>query len=82
MFCVLALTGVISGQEFITIFAVIVSFYFGTQSTKRTDVVYTGLQQNGETVVIQTVPATGTVDASVQNDVHPPDDVVAKGFAE
>lgn len=44
VFCVLALTGVISGQEFITIFTVIVGFYFGTQAqktaaekTRRTD---------------------------------------------
>ena len=36
VFCVLALTGVISGQEFITIFTVIVGFYFGTQSQKNT----------------------------------------------
>lgn len=36
VFCVLALTGVISGQEFITIFTVIVGFYFGTQAQKNT----------------------------------------------
>lgn len=34
VFCVLALTGVISGAEFVTIFTVIVGFYFGTQATK------------------------------------------------
>lgn len=34
VFCVLALTGVVSGQEFITIFTVIVGFYFGTQANK------------------------------------------------
>ena len=34
VFCILALCGVISGQEFITIFTVIVGFYFGTQSQK------------------------------------------------
>lgn len=34
VFCVLALGGVISGQNFQTIFTVIVGFYFGTQATK------------------------------------------------
>lgn len=34
VFCILSLCGVISGQNFQTIFTVIVGFYFGTQSTK------------------------------------------------
>lgn len=34
VFCALALWGVISGQEFLTIFTVIVGFYFGTQATR------------------------------------------------
>jgi hypothetical protein len=33
-FVALALTKVISGQEFMTIFTVIISFYFGTQYQK------------------------------------------------
>lgn len=37
VFCILALTDVISGQEFTTIFTVIVGFYFGTQSQKAVD---------------------------------------------
>ena len=37
VFCVLALTKVITGQEFLTIFTVIVGFYFGTQSQKAPD---------------------------------------------
>lgn len=41
VFCVLALTKVISGQEFLTIFTVIVGFYFGTQSQKAADKVST-----------------------------------------
>jgi hypothetical protein len=36
VFCLLALRGIISGQEFLTIFTVIVGFYFGTQSNKKT----------------------------------------------
>lgn len=34
MFCVLAYRGDISGQEFLTIFTVVVGFYYGTQSQK------------------------------------------------
>ena len=35
IFSILALNGIVSGQEFLTIFTVIVGFYFGTQSTKN-----------------------------------------------
>lgn len=48
VFCVLALTGVVSGQEFITIFTVIVGFYFGTQAQKVTAAATVG--QNGSMV--------------------------------
>ncbi len=34
VFCILSLWGKVSGQEFQTIFTVIVGFYFGTQSAK------------------------------------------------
>ena len=37
VFCVLALTGVIDGKEFQTIFTVVVGFYFGTQTQKKAD---------------------------------------------
>ena len=35
VFCILALIGVISGEQFLTIFVTVVGFYFGTQSQKR-----------------------------------------------
>ncbi len=35
VFCVLALLGVISGAEFLTIFTTVVAFYFGTQTGKK-----------------------------------------------
>lgn len=31
IFCVLAARGTVSAQEFITVFTVVISFYFGTQ---------------------------------------------------
>ena len=35
VFACLALRGTITGQEFLTIFTVVVSFYFGTQAMKK-----------------------------------------------
>ena len=35
VFCVLALCGRVSAEQFVTIFTVIVGFYFGTQSRKK-----------------------------------------------
>ena len=35
IFSCLALRGTISGQEFLTVFTVVVSFYFGTQAERR-----------------------------------------------
>lgn len=35
MFSVLALRGTVSGSEFMTVFTVVISFYFGTQHEKR-----------------------------------------------
>lgn len=35
VFSYLAITGKISGTEFLTIFTVIISFYFGTQHEKK-----------------------------------------------
>ena len=35
VFCILALVGVISGEQFLTIFVTVVGFYFGTQSLKQ-----------------------------------------------
>ena len=34
VFCLLALRGSLSGQEFLTIFTTVIAFYFGTQSVK------------------------------------------------
>lgn len=39
IFAVLALRGDISGADFLTIFLMVVSFYFGTQSQKTQDAI-------------------------------------------
>ena len=43
VFCGLSAVGTISGDQFLTVFTVVVSFYFGTQAEKKT-------QQGGEHV--------------------------------
>jgi len=35
VFAYLSVTGTISGQEFLTVFTVVIAFYFGTQATKK-----------------------------------------------
>lgn len=35
IFCVLALTNRITGSDFMTIFTVVIAFYFGTQANKK-----------------------------------------------
>lgn len=35
VFAYLALTGAVTGQEFLTVFTVVISFYFGTQYEKK-----------------------------------------------
>ena len=87
VFCVLALLGVISGQEFITIFTVIVGFYFGTQSMKKaeTDKVVTEYTGPTEGAVVVDTAMGEPMDAAVYNETHPNEadsngDVVVTGF--
>lgn len=35
VFAVLALRGVINGQEFLTVFSVVIAFYYGTQAARK-----------------------------------------------
>ena len=84
VFCVLALCGVISGQEFLTIFTVIVGFYFGTQATKKA--ADADAQNSAEPVgsviaVNATEDNTDTVDAATYSQTHPDSDTVVTGFA-
>ena len=37
VFCYLSITGVLSSEQFITIFTTVVAFYFGTQTQKISD---------------------------------------------
>ncbi len=35
VFCFLAVTGRVTGEQFMTIFATVIAFYYGTQAEKR-----------------------------------------------
>lgn len=35
VFCVLSLRGAVSAEQFLTVFTVVISFYFGTQHERR-----------------------------------------------
>ena len=35
VFCILAIRGTLSGQDFLTVFSVVVAFYFGTQAERK-----------------------------------------------
>lgn len=35
VFCLLSSTGVITGDQFLTVFTVVISFYFGTQAERK-----------------------------------------------
>lgn len=82
VFCVLACTGVISGADFLTIFTVVVAFYFGTQSQKQSNIAtggYTGPEQS-TLVTGGTEPIYETVNTADVQKIHPPDaEPVAKG---
>lgn len=75
VFCVMALCGVISGQEFLTIFTVIVGFYFGTQATKKAEETEAKPAAEPAATVedVVTPDAEKPLNSAEQNDIHPPD---------
>lgn len=77
VFSLLAVLGKVSPDQFVTIFTVIVGFYFGTQAQKRQNAV------NGYTAPQQAEAVTGTINSAVDSSddigdmvatcTHPPD---------
>lgn len=61
VFTVLALRGDVTGQDFLTIFLMVISFYFGTQSQKVQDAVDVKTAQDGVEVIPDDVVVTGFV---------------------
>lgn len=82
VFCVLCLIGTLP-TEFLTIYTVIIGFYFGTQSQKKADSTptYSGPQQ-GQPLPESVEPIYDTVNRADAKSIHPPDvEPVAKvGF--
>ena len=80
VFCILALCGIISAEQFLTIFVTIVGFYFGTQAMKARDTApqYTGPEQSGTTPEQAEHLTVNTTDQAVWNETHPPDENVSK----
>lgn len=75
VFCVLAVLGHISAEQFMAVFTMIVGFYFGTQSQKKTgaDPVK---NDAGTLLPAQTTTQTPqTVSEDVGYKIHPPDQV-------
>ena len=76
VFCILALCGAISSGDFMTVFTVVIAFYFGSQVEKlaaKAAGTYTGPQQSGETVQEYTEHIVDSVDESQVQEIHPPD---------
>jgi hypothetical protein len=48
VFAYLSIVGVVSGTDFLTVFLMVVSFYFGTQSQKVQDVISQGAETGEE----------------------------------
>ena len=81
VFCVLALCGVVAADQFLTIFTVIVGFYFGTQSQKKAVVANPDPEQSESMPAVDsTQPVHTAVDEAVSNDTHPPDVSAKMGF--
>ncbi len=82
VFCVLALTGVISGTEFLTIFTVVVGFYFGTQSEKNATKKTVTAGPDETVAVIGDTQSTGTeVHPEAAADTQkPPSEITVTGF--
>ena len=82
VFCVLCLIGTLP-TEFLTIYTVIIGFYFGTQSQKKADSAptYSGPQQ-GQSLPQSVEPIYEAVNTADAKHIHPPDaEPVAKvGF--
>ena len=84
VFCVLTIMGVIGSMEFMSIFTMVMTFYFCTQSQKKPDTTvggYTGPQQS-QALPQYVEPIYEAVNAADAQNIHPPDaELMAKvGF--
>lgn len=74
VFCALTIMGVIGSMEFMSIFTMVMTFYFCTQSMKKADATstYSGPQQ-GQTLAHSAEPIYENVNTADAQNIHPPD---------
>lgn len=72
VFCALALMGAIGATEFLSIFTMIVGFYFGTQSQKSTPAAAAPTEPVA-TLPPVSAPTAGTTPESTMSTLYPPD---------
>ena len=84
VFCILAVTGAISSGDFLTVFMVVIAFYFGTQSEKKAD-----KSSGAGSVAAMMVAAPENMQEYTGNEMEPeanmdtlqpPDDMAPIGF--
>ena len=74
VFCILALCGTIDGGQFLTIFTVVIGFYFGTQAQKRAqEAQEANMAAPVANVIVEGVTEQKQVDAAVHKATRPPD---------
>ena len=82
VFCVLCIIGALP-TAFLSIYTMIIGFYFGTQAQKQAEAKKLPVQEPVAQLPIlgDTEPTYDPVDAATDNDVRPPDEATAKvGF--
>ncbi len=72
VFCALALMGTIGASEFLSIFTMIVGFYFGTQAQKAKPTIATPIEPVA-TLPPVSAPTAGTTPESTMSTLYPPD---------
>lgn len=81
MFCVLCLNGTLP-TAFLSIYTMIIGFYFGTQAQKKAEAKNLPVQEPVAQLPIpgDTESTYEPVDAATSNEVHPPDVTAKVGF--
>lgn len=74
VFCILALCGTIDGGQFLTIFTVVIGFYFGTQAQKQAQAAKIATHEGTvANVIVESATEQKEVDAAVHKATRPPD---------
>lgn len=83
VFCVLALLGEVSAADFLTVFAVVIAFYFGTQTKKETpegDMPRKRLPAENAPEQDDTVMENAVQPEAAMETLQPPDEMAPVGY--